>query len=286
MIQSYAATPVSPESYALGEGPVWDPVRERLLWVDILRGRVYAGRLDPFRVIEEWVFDGTVGAVVAAEYGDLLVAERTGLTRIAPDGRRTAVAGLPVPAGSRLNDGAVDPDGRFVVGSLHLDEPDGAQVLLRLAGGAATVLDDDLNLSNGLGWSPDGATFYSIDSVPGVIHARDHPDGPRRDLFTVTDGLPDGMCVDAAGNLWIANWGGGRVECRTPAGDLLATVAVDAPHTTCVAFAGPGLETLVITTATDQLTAAQLAAHPGSGRVFTVRVDAAGLPTPYWNPAL
>src|SRR3954470_8115677 len=111
MIESYTATPVSPESYALGEGPVWDPVRERLLWVDIVRGRVYAGRLDPFRVVEESAFDGTVGAVVAADNGALLVAERTGLTRIAGDGRRSAVAGLPVPADSRLNDGAVDPDG-------------------------------------------------------------------------------------------------------------------------------------------------------------------------------
>ena len=283
MIQSYSATPVSPESYALGEGPVWDPVRERLLWVDIPRGRVYAGRLDPFRVTEEWAFDGTVGAVVVAENGDLLVAERTGLTRIAPDGRRTPVAGLPVPAGSRLNDGAVDPDGRFVVGSLHLVEPDGAQVLLRLDGGAATVLDDDLNLSNGLGWSPDGATFYSIDSIPGVIYARDYPDGTRRELFRISDGLPDGLCVDRLGNLWIAIWGRGRIEHRTPGGDLLAVVEVTAPPTTSCAFAGPDLDVLVITTATQDLSPTDLTRYPASGRLFTADVGATGLRTPYWK---
>ncbi len=103
--------------------------------------------------------------------------------------------------------------------------------------------------------------------------------GEREVAFPITDGLPDGMCADADGNLWIAVWGRGRVECRTPQGRLLATVAVDAPHTTSVAFAGPDLDLLVITTATT-------AGHPGSGRLFTARVGAVGLPTAYWEPGL
>ncbi|MBM2614010.1 SMP-30/gluconolactonase/LRE family protein [Actinoplanes sp. LDG1-06] len=201
-----------------------------------------------------------------------------------------------------------------------------------------------MTLSNGLAWSPDGGTLYSIDSIPGVVYGRDYPSdaaagvlssaasdttsgvasshpssaasdttsgvasshpssdpsdtisgissdiasggphGVRRELFRLSEGLPDGLCVDAIGNLWIAVWGEGRVECRTPSGDLLAVVEVDAPHTTSCAFAGDDLGTLVITTATQDLSPADLTRHPASGRLFTAGVGVKGLRTPYWIP--
>ena len=80
-----------------------------------------------------------------------------------------------MPPGHRLNDGAVDPAGRFLVGGMHLTDPDGAASLVRLDDGRITVLDDDLDLSNGPAWSPDGGTLCSIDSIPGVVRARDYP---------------------------------------------------------------------------------------------------------------
>ncbi len=282
------ARPAGAGVYRLGEGPVWDPDRERLLWVDILSGLVLAGRLDTgagtVTVTETWSFDDLACAVAVSAGGDLLIAERAALTVIRAGGTRHAPAHLPLPPVSRLNDGAVDPQGRFLVGSMATDDRRGSEMLVRIDGDRSTVLDDDLTLSNGLAWSPAGDRFYNIDSVPGVIYGRDYPDGPRRQLFHVTDGLPDGLCVDAAGNLWIAIWGRGRVECRTPDGELLTTVEVDAPHPTSVAFAGPGLDVLVITTATEELSPAQLARHPDSGRLFTARVGVTGLRTPYWKP--
>lgn len=287
MTAEFTAEPVSPGAYRLGEGPVWDPERDRLLWVDIQAGAVLEGRLDPFRVTGSWAFDATVGAVAVAANGDLLVAERETLTGVDTTGRRTELARvLPPGAGSRLNNGAVDPAGRFLVGSMALDGRRGDDVLVRLDADGLSTLDADLTLSNGLACSPAGDRLYSIDSVPGVVRARDYPGGTRADLFEVTGGLPDGMCVDAAGNLWIALWGPGRVECRSPAGELLATVRVAAPHTTSCAFAGAALDILVITTATEELSAAELAAHPDSGRVFTARVGTAGTPQPYWKPAV
>jgi sugar lactone lactonase YvrE len=284
---NFPAEPVGAGAYTLGEGPVWDAQRQRLVWVDIVAGKVFAGRLDPFSVTSSWSFDSTVGAVAVSASGALLVAERHVVSQVAADGTRSVLARvLPADSGSRLNDGAVDPSGRFLVGSLSLDDETGSthEVLVRLEGGKVTPLDNDLTLSNGLAFH-DGR-LYSIDSVPGVIYGRDYPSGPRLALFQITDGLPDGMCVDASGNLWIAIWGRGRVECRTPSGELLATVSVDAPHTTSVAFAGPALDVLIITSATQGLSPAELAAHPSSGRIFTARVGTAGLPTPYWNPAL
>ncbi|WP_433790717.1 SMP-30/gluconolactonase/LRE family protein [Actinoplanes sp. CA-252034] len=286
MIRRHTARVATDAGWFLGEGPVWDPARERLLWVDIMAGDVHEGRLDDDGGVERmrtWSFERSVGAVAVAADGDLLVAERETLTRVHADGSRTRLARvLPEGSPSRLNDGAVDPSGRFLVGSLGGDR----EVLVRFEGGGCTTIDDDLTLSNGLAWSPAGDRFYSVDTLTRRVYVRDYPAGERSVLFTVDDGHPDGLCVDADGNLWLAVWGGGRVECRSPQGTLLAVVEVDAPHTSSVAFAGPGLDVLVITTATQDLSPGDLAAHPLSGRLFTARVGVTGLLPPYWDPGL
>lgn len=296
MTARLTARVASAERYQLGEGPVWDTARQRLLWVDILGHTVHAGRLDlasgTIEPTNSWVFDGPVGAVAVSTDGDLVVAERDTLARVSPDGSRTRLARvLPAERRSRLNDAAVDPAGRFIVGSMAQDGRRGEEVLVRLEhDGRCTTLDADLSLSNGLAWSPSGDRFYSIDTVARIVRVRDYDAssgaaGPRQDLLTISDGSPDGMCTDADGNLWIAIWGRGRVECRHPNGDLLAIVEVDAPHTSSVAFAGPALDLLVITTATENMSAEDISRHPHSGHLFTARVDGVrGLPTPFWVP--
>ncbi|MEV0585263.1 SMP-30/gluconolactonase/LRE family protein [Nonomuraea sp. NPDC050310] len=284
------ARPAAPDVHALGEGPVWDPARQRLLWVDIVAGVVHEGALDAatgeITPTARHTFGTTVGAVAVAEDGELIVAEQAVLTRVDLAGRRTELARvLPPGRRSRLNDGAVDPAGRFLVGSLPQDDRQGEEVLVRLDGERVTVLDADLTVSNGLAWSPAGDVLYSVDTASGVVWARrydpaDGATGTREQAFTVTEGKPDGMCADAEGNLWVANWGLGRVEHRTPSGELLGTIETGAPHTSSVCFAGPALDTLVITTAV------QGPAEPGpaSGRLFTARADVPGLPLPYWRP--
>jgi sugar lactone lactonase YvrE len=155
--------------------------------------------------------------------------------------------------------------------------------------GGITVIDDDLTVSNGLAWSPEGTTLYSVDSGPGTIWARAYDAttgavGERRPLLTVENGTPDGMCADADGNLWIAIFGAGEVRCHAPDGVLLATVTIPgAPHVTSLAFAGPDLDTLVITTARHELSPAQRDRDPDSGRLFVADVDAVGFPVPLWR---
>lgn len=289
---THRASPATAESFVLAEGPVWDDARDRLLWVDVQAGRVLAGDLMPEHVEVTASFDlgPTVGAAVPGPDGELLVATRRGLATIATDGSLTEGRRL-VPDGveSRLNDGGCDPAGRFLVGSMALDDREGEERLHRLdRDGSVTVVADGLTLSNGLGWSPDGTTLYLIDSVPGVVSALPYDVasgevGPRRKLFRVGDGTPDGLAVDTDGRLWIAIWGAGQVRCFTPAGEQVATVEVAAPHTSSVAFVGPARDRLLITTARDQLSASDLAAWPDSGRLFLADVDAAGVPTTAWS---
>lgn len=285
------ALPATAESFQLAEGPVWDTARERLLWVDILGGAVLEGTLDGnhIDVTGRHVFDGMVGAVAVSEDGTLLVAAQEHLVVIRPDGTREngpRLIGSGQPR--RLNDGSTDPAGRFLVGSLSLAEPSECEVLLRLEDDwSITQVDTDLTLSNGLAWSSDGGLMYSVDSLRNTVFIREYDPrtgvvGPRRTHLQLQDGVPDGIALDAEDHLWVAVWGAGEVRRFTPTGSLVDRVTVPAPHTSCVAFAGDDLQTLIITTATEGLSAEQRQAHPYSGRLFTTRLDVPGLPVPTW----
>jgi sugar lactone lactonase YvrE len=218
------------------------------------------------------------------------VAGARRLYRVVGNSRATVHAELvPEPKVSRLNDGACDPAGRFVVGSMALDARTGEECLYRLeVDRRVTVMDDDLTLSNGLAWSPDGGVMYSVDTIPGVIWARPYNPGTgewgaRSEVLRIAPAWPDGICVDTDGNLWVAVCRAGEVRCYTPGGERLATVSVPAPQTTSVAFVGPERDTLLITTGTFGLSAAQLDEHPLSGRLFTAHVGAVGLPVAPWS---
>jgi sugar lactone lactonase YvrE len=293
---SLSARPAGDEVHRLGEGPVWDAASDRLLWVDIETGDVLRGELDGdrVRVIDRINVDRTVGAVVPAGDGRLLIAGADVVHVLEPDGSRREMSRvLPQGSGRRLNDGACDPAGRFLVGTLSLGASTGRETLHRIEDdGSLTTLDDDLTLSNGLAWSPDGTVLYSVDTLAGVVRARPYDPatgatGRRSDLLHVEPGLPDGMRVDTDGNLWVAIWGGGQVRCTRPDGTLLHVVDVPAPNVTAVAFAGPDLGTVVITTASVGLGDGQLAAFPASGRMFAVEVGDSlgvhGLATTRWN---
>lgn len=286
------AVPASTDVYGLGEGPFWDDDTARLLWVDIDAGTVLEASLDGDRIgpVTRSALDTTVGAVVPAPHDGLLAAGHTELLVVDRARRITSRrAVLPAGSGRRLNDGACDPAGRFLVGSMSLGSPTGSEVLIRLEqDGTLTTLDDDLGLSNGLAWSPDGSLLYSVDTTGRVVwrrpyDARTGEVGARHAHLRLDDAMPDGACTDADGNLWVALWGRGEVRCLSPRGTLLHTVEVPAPNTTSVAFVGPGLATLLITTARLGLDADRLREAPDSGRLFTCAAPTSGLPAVPWS---
>jgi sugar lactone lactonase YvrE len=266
----------------LAEGPLWDGARERVLWVDINAGEVLAGSLRE-GVIDDAAplvgFDETVGAVVCEEHGQLLIAgARSVFTPGDPDGASTL---FDASKNSRLNDGACDPAGRFLVGSMALDDREGEERLHRIElDGSVTIVDHDLTLSNGLAWSPDGSVLYSVDTTPGIVYARPYDPGSgaygeRTVALRIAGESPDGLCTDAGGNLWIAIWGAGQVRCYTPSGELVETVEVPAPHVTSVAFIGPELDTLLITSAHED-------ESQNAGHLFSACVGVRGTPTTPW----
>jgi sugar lactone lactonase YvrE len=294
-MKTFHAEPATDEAYELAEGPVWDPIRQRVYWVDIEAALVLCGELDGDQVhrSRRLAFDEpTIGAAVPCEDGRLLIAGGRRLMVVSEFGEEESASPvLPGERNHRLNDGGCDPSGRFLVGSMALDDVDGEEVLVRREPGddpELTVLDDDLTLSNGLAWSPDHHRFYSVDSEPGNVWARDYdPEsgacGERELLFTIEDGTPDGMCVDVDGNLWIAVFGNGQVRCFSPQGEHLATVEVDTPHTTSVAFVGRNLDRLLITSGRAELSTEERERQPDAGKLFLADVGTRGTPVALWS---
>lgn len=287
----FEARVASMNRYILAEGPVWSASTNAVLWVDIERGQVFVGELD-----EDWVtevrsvqFAGRVGVAVPGPNGSLLVAEEHRLTKVESDGKLSAGPLVVEDSdSSRTNDGACDPQGRFLIGTMAYDGLGGHDRLSRVEDdGSLLTLDADLGISNGVAWSPEGAIMYNADTLRGVVWARDYDSvsgevGPRREHLRV-EGYPDGICVDRVGNIWVAVWGAGEVRCYSSDGAVRDVVAVSAPHVSSVAFVGQDLERLLITTASRDLDERGLAQYPDAGRLFLVDVGVAGAPTYEWS---
>jgi sugar lactone lactonase YvrE len=189
----------------------------------------------------------------------LVAACASGLRRVRADGTHEALVALPRRAPDlRMNDGKADPVGRFVGGTMTLEEPrPGAGSLWSFAAGGATELRDGLTIPNGLAWSADGTTLFHIDTPTRRIDAFDYDVASgaiarQRTIVEIPEGAgdPDGMCIDADGALWVALWGGSTVH-RYVDGALDTVVEVPTPYVTCPAFMGADLDELVITTASE-----------------------------------
>jgi sugar lactone lactonase YvrE len=273
-----------PAGAELGERPVWDVAAGSLIWVDILAGHLH--RYRPGAGDEVVHIAGVaVGAAGLRAGGGYVLAAADGFRLVGADGTPDGDPLRPpgMAGDIRFNDGACDPAGRFWGGTVARDRRPGAGALYRLdADGGITTMLEDVTESNGLGWSPDGGTFYYIDSGEPRPRIRAFPCdlaagtlGPPRDLVQppAEHGTPDGLTVDADGCLWVAFWGGHAVRRYSPGGELLAELPVPVSQPSCPAFGGPDLEDLYVTTAWEDMTQAQRAAEPLAGHLLHTRVE-------------
>ncbi|MGC0341018.1 SMP-30/gluconolactonase/LRE family protein [Streptomyces sp. SLBN-8D4] len=262
----------------LGEGPTWDG--EKLLWIDILGARLHS--YDPVsgqRTVR--VLDQHIGAVKPRAGGGLVLNLRDGVALLDPDDTFRWLHHEPVP-GRRANDAAVAPDGSLWAGTMRYDEAPGGGTLSRVTGdGTHRTVLDDVAVSNGTGWSPDGRLMYYVDSPTRRVDVLDHENGHisgRRTLVGIEDGagFPDGLTVDADGCVWVALWDGGAVRRYTPDGELDRVITLPAPRVTACAFGGPDLTDLYITTARVGLAAP----HPVAGSLLVVPGAGKGVQQP------
>jgi len=272
---------------SLGEGPIWSVQEQALYWVDINRPSL--NRFDPRSGRNvAWEMPSAIGCCAMRREGGFVVALRDGIWTVDRDGRvRDRIADAPYdPATHRFNDGRVDPQGRFVVGSMN-ERQDGASAkLYRLErDGSLAVVLERMTISNGLAWSPDARTMYHADTPTRTIFAYDYDTSSgvasgKRVLaaFEGSGERPDGAATDAEGAYWSAFYRGGKVVRISPDGRVLAEHAIPAMCPSCCAFGGDDLRTLYVTTARQERDADELSRFPQTGGIFAMRVDVPGRP--------
>lgn len=265
----------------LGEGPVWDERESVLWWLDIPGESLH--RYDPSCGEDTAVALGQqVGALVPRASGGLVLATPDGFVAYDPaTGKRELLASVEQDnVLTRMNDGKCDRQGRFFAGTMAYDFVGGAGSFYRLdPDGSVTRLLADLTISNGLAWSADDSTLYYIDSMAHGIDALDFDASSgavsnRRQIVKIdeSEGIPDGMCIDAEGYLWVALFGGGAVRRYSTEGELKGVVELPAAKVTCCAFAGDDWSDLYITTASDD------DGNPATGGLYRCRPGVAGTP--------
>ncbi|TDZ23768.1 putative sugar lactone lactonase YvrE [Colletotrichum orbiculare MAFF 240422] len=277
---------------ALGEGPYYEKATNVLRFVDIKKKQIHFVNLakgpESLRTLDLDVPVGVTADIEGVDPKDKILV-----------GLKYGVAVLDVKSGSyeyiaklhdahnertRANDGAVDPNGRFWLGSMtDFGQGDfqAEGALHRFDGntGKEHVLTD-LLIPNSVGWSPDNKNMYFTHSTDRKVYAWDYnpADGAlsNKRIFYAHDGPgePDGFRVDTDGNVWHAVYGEGRVLKISPEGKLIGEVRLPTKNITCVQFVGTEL---FITTASLEDGDGDESQRENGGGLFRVDVGARGL---------
>jgi sugar lactone lactonase YvrE len=263
-----------------GEGPVWSEQWGGLRWVDMFAGDVLS--LSDGGVARRHVDDDIAAALRPRRGGGAVIGVARGFVLEDADGTLTRLPEVWSEPDRRMNEGACDPDGRFYCGSMALDRRPGGGALYRLDPDRSVhVVLTDVTISNGLDWSPDGASAYFNDTETLRVDVfRYDPVAGLHDRRPFVDvagiGRPDGLTVDRDGGVWVALNHSGTVRRYTARGVLDEVIEVPARKVTACTFGGDALDELFITTSREDLAPTD---DPLAGSLFHAAVGVTGQPT-------
>lgn len=267
----------------VGESAVWSASQQALYFVDIMAPRLF--RLDPTTdALQSWSMPEAIGSFGLCRDGRAIVALRHGvhLFDLATGRLDFLVDPEPDRPGNRLNDGKVGPCGRFWVGSMddRADKEPVAGLYCIDHDGSCRTAVEGLTLSNGLAWSPDGATLYHSDTRQRFVQTFDYNLATgtiaNRHLLRMLDneqGRPDGAAMDSEGFYWSAGVSAGCLNRIAPDGEIVERIDLPVAGPTMPCFGGPELKTLYVTSLrTDRLGPDEW------GGLISFPVDVAGVP--------
>lgn len=275
----------------LGETPIWDPQEDALYWVDW--GGWPTCRLTPATgELVSYPVDLPVTALARRASGGWIAVAQRGIYSWNPETNHyQSFAGPPVPDRSELcyNDGAVDRQGRLLVGTVNMEDPFAPEgSLYRLdPDGSLTELDSGYATANGIGISPDGGTVYVTDMRNNQIVVLDYDADSgtvsNRRIFVrvpAEEGMPDGLIVDAEDFIWSGHWDGWRLTRYDPDGVIERQIRFPVQHVISFAFGGRDLDKLFVTTAWWGFGDEERKRQPLAGDLFQVETGITGLPEP------
>jgi sugar lactone lactonase YvrE len=284
-LQTYTYSTIPAQCF-LGESPYWSLERQSFFWVDIENGKLFEHHIESGNT-KTYTFPHRLAVVLEGKDGKLILGldrklasfdleteELTWLLEVESD--------LPL---NRFNDGKCDAKGRLWIGTLSTKFTQGSGALYKVGKDLKPDIQlAQLTISNGMAWTADNRTFHFIDTPTRHIkafHFELESGKIEFDRIAIEIpeelGFPDGMCIDQEGMLWVAHYGGSGVYRWNPTtGELIEKVELPVPHITSCAFGGENLDTLLITTAQENLSEVQLKEFPLSGDVFLVKTRTKG----------
>jgi sugar lactone lactonase YvrE len=259
-----------------GEGATWHAGWGGLKWVDMLAGDILSlhadesvTRLATGSAIAAMVRPRRSGGFVAALENRFGFWDASGTVTLGPE---------LWSGGGRFNEGGSTPDGALYCGALTDARETGSGQLWRLGtDGTAVPVLDGVTISNGLGFTSDGARMYYVDTPTRRVDLFDYAGSlsGRRPFASISSGFPDGLCVDSEDGVWVALYGGSAVHHYDSTGALTEVVELPVTNVTSCTLGGADLRTLYITTSRENLPDDE---QPLAGSLFSARVDVAGLP--------
>lgn len=241
----------------VGENPLYNPLDGNIYYVDI-RGKCFYKATLNGEVLEKTDLPEQIGCMAVCSDGDFLLGMETGIYLMDKNGKITLAHQPEKILGRRFNDGKVGVDGAYYLGTT---DNNGNGAFYRLKKGVLTMLFDGVSCSNGIDWSKDGKQMYYVDSLLRKVEvfdfdaSKENPLSNRRtccDLANVIpkNAVPDGMCIDKEGNLWVAIWLGGKVLKIDPQKScVIDQIEVEVNKPSSCAFVGEKLNELLITSA-------------------------------------
>jgi len=268
----------------LGEGPVWHPAANAVYFVDVKRRHIHRFSAATGET-HTWAVAGQPGFLAPLNERVFLCGMQDGLYRFDTETGHChrLIEVEPQLPGNRINDGFVDPHGRLWFGTMDDGEASASGSLYQLGDDGRLLLrDGGYVITNGPAMSPDARTLYHADTVQRLVYAFDvGQDGAlsgRRIFVRLSGkGYPDGMAVDADGHLWIAVFGGARIERWSPQGVLVDVVRFPCDNITKLAFGGDDLRSVYVTSARKGLSPEALRQQPLAGGLFSFRAPVGGL---------
>ena len=300
----------------LAESPLWDAQRQAWFWMDIDQHQIHQHtiRADNDATHRVWQLPldmrYDIGAMALADNGDLMLALRAGIASFNPDEAPKNISPeirIPAPydtSTTRFNDGGMDAQGRWWIGSLYAPKTHaGAHLFCLECGVLKPILGELANTkpytnwgmttANGWAISPDGTTMYHADTQAHTVYRYDFDArasvetalSNRTVFFQTLDtrgtdapyqGRPDGAAVDSEGNYWLALYEGAAIVKIAPNGNVVQKIPLPAKAPTMLCFGGADLKTLIITTAGNR-PESELAHYPTNGHILTLKSDTAGL---------
>ncbi len=241
----------------LGECPVWDNKNNCFYWSDILLGRIYKYIISSNEITQIFETKNQIGGMALCEDRNLFLFTDKGIEKFNTITKKSEdIYNMNFEDGERFNDIIVDPKGRVFAGTMDKSLSKGKLYLFDGFVNSPSILLENLEITNGMGFSCDNRKFYHTDSIPSQITSYDYDISTgkienSKILITLDekDGCPDGMTVDSENNILIACWGGQQILKINTNGNIIDKIPMPALQPSSLCFGGKDLKTVLITSA-------------------------------------